>query len=220
MSIKYIEQQVKMNPFWNNAIREDNLAALTLETAYQDNRAALSIAEMTNLFKGVVRTQNIPGDIAEVGVYKGGGSKIIARARQTDKHLYLFDSFEGLPEVSTQDPGLEVGQMAVSFENVQDYLQEIPNKTFIKGMFPQTAELLPSQEMKFSFVHLDMDTYQSTLEGLKYFYPRMSKGGFILMHDYNSISCRGVQKAVDEFFFDKPDPLIELFHTQILCVKF
>lgn len=45
-----------------------------------------------------------------------------------------------------------------------------------------------------------MDLYQPTIEGLKFFYPRMSSGGIILVHDYNNVRWPGVSKAVNEFF--------------------
>ena len=71
---------------------------------------------------------------------------------------------------------------------------------------------------KFSFVHLDVDLYKSTLDCLKYFYPRVSRGGVIISHDYPNSD--GVNKAFDEFFQDKPEIIIEPFATgQCLIVK-
>ena len=63
-------------------------------------------------------------------------------------------------------------------------------------------------DKKFSFVHLDVDIYTSTLEALKFFYPRINRGGAILSHDYPG--AVGVKKAFDEFFEDKPEIVIEL----------
>jgi hypothetical protein len=71
--------------------------------------------------------------------------------------------------------------------------------------------------LSFSFVHLDVDLYQSTLSGLEWFYPRLNRGGVLISHDYTI--AKGVRKAFDEFFIDKPECLIELSGSQVAFVK-
>jgi hypothetical protein len=61
-----------------------------------------------------------------------------------------------------------------------------------------------------------VDLYKTTLDALEFFYPRMNPGGVIMSHDY--IRC-GVKKAFDEFFKDKPEPIIQLIDSQSLIVK-
>lgn len=85
---------------------------------------------------------------------------------------------------------------------------------FHPGVFQDTAT-----GESFSLVNLDVDTYRSTGTCLEYFYPRMVRGGCIISHDYRAESCPGVKLAIDEFFEDKPETLIELWHTQIVAVK-
>lgn len=157
--------------------------------------------EAYQIFMLVKKTAKVGGDIAEVGVYKGGSAKVICEAKG-NRSLHLFDTFEGLP-----DPW--------DFDAVQNYLRTYSNVYFYKGLFPATAE--PTKDKKFSFVHLDVDMYGSTLYCLVYFYPRMSHGGIIVSHDYSLIP--GVRKAVDEFFEDKPEAVIELSGNQCLIVK-
>lgn len=65
-----------------------------------------------------------------------------------------------------------------------------------KGFFPDTA--LNVKDF-FCYVHLDMDIYQSTMDGLKFFWPRMVEQGIIMIDDYYNDHCPGVKKAVDEF---------------------
>lgn len=65
-----------------------------------------------------------------------------------------------------------------------------------KGFFPDTAEDI---EDTFCFVHLDMDIYQSTMDGLQFFWPKMVEQGVIMLDDYHNDHCPGVKKAVDEF---------------------
>lgn len=175
--------------------------------------------EAYQIFMAAERTGKIKGDIAEVGVYKGGSSKLICAAKK-DKALHLFDTFEGIPEVSEIDKKVDntrffKGQFNAQFEEVKRYLSEFKNVYFYKGLFPETAK--PIKNKKFSFVNLDVDTHKSTKQCLEFFYPRMSRGGIILSHDY--ISAEGVKKAFDDFFKDKPEPIIEMSGLQCLVVK-
>ena len=175
----------------------------------------LSDVEAYQLFNTVKRAAKVNGDIAEVGVYKGGSAKIICEAKG-DKALHLFDTFDGLPDLCGVDDPKEFhkGQYSCSYDNVKLYLNEYSNVHFYKGLF-FVAD--PVQDKRFSFVHLDVDLYTSTLSCLKFFYPRMTLGGVIISHDYTSVA--GVRKAVDDFFKDKPEPIIDLTGSQCLIVK-
>lgn len=172
--------------------------------------------EAYHIYMTVKRTQKIPGDIAEVGVYMGGSAKIICSAKG-DKALHLFDTFEGLPKVDEIDmvwPFYE-GKFAASFEDVKKYLQDNTNVYFYKGIFPGTSD--PIKDTMFSMVNLDVDCYESTKQCLEFFYSRMNRGGIILSHDY--INTPGVRKAFDDFFEDKTEPVIETAGSQCLVVK-
>jgi len=166
----------------------------------------LAEVEAYQIYMTVKRTAAIKGDIAEVGVFKGSSAKLICEAKG-EKTLHLFDTFEGLPEVGEFDDTKEFwkGRFEVLFDNVKNYLKAYPNVYFYKGLFPDTAG--PVTNKNFSFVHLDVDLYECTLNCLKFFYPRMSKGGIIISHDYHQ---PGVKKAFEEFFADKPEQPIEL----------
>lgn len=156
----------------------------------------------------VKKTEKINGDIAEVGTYMGGSSKIICEARVNNKSVHLFDTFEGLPVVGGKDNAeqFKKGDYLAPFEKVKNYLKQYPNVHFYKGLFPATAG--PVMQRKFSFVHLDVDLYESTLHSIGFFYPRMERGGAILSHDYPE--AEGVKRAFDEFFADKPEMVVEL----------
>jgi hypothetical protein len=179
-----------------------------------ERKMVLAYNEAYQIYAAVKATEKIKGDIAEVGVYKGGSSKLIAEAKGK-KTLHLFDTFEGIPDVKEIDDFYE-GQFDItSFDYVKDYLKKYPNIRLYKGVFPSTAR--PIQNKKFSFVHLDVDIYESTKDCLKFFYPRMSKGGIIISHDY--ITAAGVRNAFEEFFKNKPEPIVELSGSQCLIVK-
>ena len=186
-------------------IKDENIIAANKDEAYQ-------------IYISIKRTEKLKGSIAEVGVYKGGTAKLICEVKGK-KDLYLFDTFEGLPELSKihdePSPLLQKGKYAGSFESVKDYLKEYSNLYIYKGLFPKTSK--PIENKNFSFVNLDVDLYKSTMDCLKFFYPRMCIGGIIISHDYNTI--KGVRKAVDCFFEGKPETVIELSTTQCIIVK-
>lgn len=137
------------------------------------------------------------GNFAEVGVYKGGVAFFLAWNCKKDVHL--FDTFSGIPNaVEELDNHLNGDFADVDFDNVVLFeLKKCSDVIFHIGIFPSTAEDLEYE--KFSFVHLDGDTYQTTVDGLNFFFPRMVKGGIIILDDYNWDMCPGVNKAVDEF---------------------
>ena len=179
--------------------------------------------EAYQIFMGVQRTTKIKGAVAEVGVYKGGSAKLICEAKGS-KPLYLFDTFLGTPEVKKIDerPSAVVFAASLrelqtaSLEEAQANLRDCQDVYFYKGWFPHSADDRV-KNAKFSFVHLDVDGYESTLQSLQFFYSRLTRGGIIISHDY--IWIPGVRKAVDEFFRDKPEPVLELSGTQCLIVK-
>lgn len=134
----------------------------------------LHVNEAYQICMAVLRTEKINGDVAEVGVYKGGSAKLICETKG-NKTLHLFDTFEGIPKVDQVDESfVHKGQHAASQERVKNYLKKYNQVVFYPGVFPDTAK--PVYDKKFSFVNLDVDTYESTLNCLKFFYPRMNRG--------------------------------------------
>src|SRR3989344_3665215 len=122
-------------------------------------RMFLSIPEAFQIYLAVAKIKNISGDIAEVGVGEGGSAKLISEANDGNKTIHLFDTFEGLPEISGFDNPQKFFERkyAVSLDKVKDYLKNYVNIYFYKGIFPSTAE--PIENKKFSFIHLDADIY-------------------------------------------------------------
>ncbi len=180
----------------------------------RETEMLLSKNEAYQVFLGVRQTEKIEGDIAEVGVYKGGSAKVISEAKG-ERTLHLFDTFEGLPDVRDVDTFYCKGQYNASLDDVKNYLKKYRNVRFYKGMFPESADSVKNKS--FSFVNLDVDIYESTLNSLKFFYPRMSVGGMIISHDY--ANAAGVKKAFKEFFADRVEEIIELLGSQCLVVK-
>jgi len=189
----------------------------TLERVNQlksERPSLLSHGDICQIISAVQATRRVPGDLVEFGVAYGASARIIAEYGG-GRTVHLFDTFEGLPEPGPNDSDrFYKGSYGCSLESVQQYLSGLP-VAYYKGFFPQTAGSLG--DSMFSFVHLDVDLYESTLEGLRFFYPRLSRGGIILSHDYKSSA--GVDKAFEEFFADKPEPVVGLSGYQCLVVK-
>jgi hypothetical protein len=174
-----------------------------------------SDTEMFHIASLVLAAGKVEGDIAEVGVAYGATAKIISTFKG-NKELHLFDTFDGIPFVSDEDdPSIVIGDCKISLEVVQKNLEDEKNIRFYKGTFPITASSI--SDRKFALVHLDVDIYQSTKDALNFFYPRLNKGGILFCHDYSYY--KGVKKAVDEFFADKPEPVIALCESQCLTIK-
>ena len=145
----------------------------------------------------------VPGCFAEVGVWRGDTSRIL-RACAPDRRLLLFDSFEGFPDA---DQDTRFKDTSVDF--VLDKVGRSPLVQAVQGYIPGTFG--PFTNEQFALVVLDVDKYQPTKDGLEFFYPRLSPGGYIFFHDYNSPeSDWGVKRAVDEFMKDRPDSLIDI----------
>jgi hypothetical protein len=181
------------------------------------SRVLMTLREMLNLFRIVKKTENLNGDIAEVGVYRGGSAAILANFKG-NRALHLFDTFEGLPEVKDGKDILVKGEMQDTSEQmVIGLLNGISNYYIYKGIFPDTAG--PVKNKTFSVVHLDTDLYDATLSSLEFFYPRMEKDGVIITHDYNDILTPGVKMAFDEFFSNKIENIVEIWDTHAMVVK-
>lgn len=118
-----------------------------------------------------------------------------------NKKLHLFDTFEGMPEVDSSIDLHKKGDFQdTSIDSVKNYLSNYKDIYFYKGYFPASLAGTNCHTLTFSFVNLDVDIYESTKSCLEFFYSRLNTGGIILSHDYRSISCPGVKKAIDEFF--------------------
>jgi O-methyltransferase len=152
-----------------------------------------------------IKKEGIFGDIAECGIYKGITSKVLHEVF-SDRKLFLFDTFEGFDNRDSDS----VNDPRFKDTSVEAVLRRIgsTNNIFIrKGYFPDTSNGLENES--FAFVMVDFDKYEPTIEALKFFYPRLSKGGFIFVHDYNNAESNfACSKALDTFSKDIPEKII------------
>jgi O-methyltransferase len=145
---------------------------------------------------------NINGSIAELGVFRGEFAKILNEVFY-DRKLFLFDTFEGF---SKQDVIVERDR-EFSISNVTDFsntsidivlskMKHPGNCIIKKGYFPGTAKDINEQ---FAFVSIDTDLFIPIYSGLEFFYPRLVKGGYIFIHDYNNSRFKGAREAVRKY---------------------
>lgn len=168
---------------------------------YKNNMFDTRIATM-RLIADEIYENNIPGNVAELGVFKGEFSQYINESFH-DRYLYLFDTFEGfnIKDISVEKVNgfsdSRIGEFCNKDERLVLNKMKYPDHCIIKkGYFPESAS---DVDDTFVFVSLDVDLYNPIYEGLKFFYPKMSKGGYIMIHDYNSTRFHGVKKAVRAF---------------------
>ena len=155
-----------------------------------------------------IQTENIEGSMAEAGVYRGQTSKIIRRLAP-DRSYYLFDTFEGFPEQDLEPNQSDTRFNGTSVECVMKNIGTSDNIFIRKGYVPETFNGLENE--KFSFVLLDLDLYEPTMASLEFFYPRMTSGGYLMVHDYNNSESKwACKRSLDKFMEDKPENIIEI----------
>ena len=159
---------------------------------------------------------NISGDILEIGSYTGEGSTMVIASVMnkyaTDKILYLYDSFQGLPKLHEFDK-----TKAVVFEGMFSSPQNILEsnlsqyniqKNIYSGWISET--LLDSIPNKICYAHIDCDLYDPISFSLNAIYNRLTPGAICIIDDYNWPAFPGATKAVDEFMSNKPEKLVVL----------
>jgi len=182
-------------------------------------QSAIGAANINILLSTIDRTAQVPGDVAECGVFRGASLVPMAvhlRQVAPAKHLFGFDSFEGYDDSILIDVGMggppEANKRVGGFKGtscavVRDKLRLFGanNATVIPGNFRESLPQCAGRS--FSSVHLDCGIYVSYKECLEFFYPRLNPGGVILINDYGKPRWPGCTKAVDEFLQEKAEKL-------------
>lgn len=168
----------------------------------------VSYARLRGLYDATrhVIQNSVPGDFVECGVARGGSAALMAltlQQLQAERCLWLFDTFQGLPEPSQNDPDYKIanlytGSCMASTDEVLAALRclGIMNGLhLVPGLFNDTLPRTPMATI--SLLHVDGDWYESVKACLNSLYDRVSSGGVIQFDDYGHWA--GARKAVDEF---------------------
>jgi O-methyltransferase len=151
---------------------------------------------------------NIEGDVVELGCYVGESSKYIMKTLQEvgfKKQLYVYDSFEGLPNLSKYEEvsGWKPGTLKTTQEVFESNFKQnnLPLPVITKGWFKD----IPSDRLpqKISFAFLDGDFYESIYDSLLKVYDRVVDGGYICFHDYDRPDLPGVRAAITDFLKER-----------------
>ncbi len=176
----------------------------------------------------VVR-HNIPGDVVECGVWRGGSMQAAAmtliETGDTARQLHLYDTFEGMSTPTERDrrhdgrsaaellatSDRDAGVWAVAtLDDVQEALRETgyppENVHYHRGKVEETIPAVMPDRI--SILRLDTDWYESTRHELRHLYPRLAPGGVLLIDDYGW--WEGARQAVDEWLAESGIPLLLL----------
>ncbi len=174
-------------------------------------RTAAPADRLWILWQAVRNARDADAAAADIGTQEGGSAYFLASAFRTmlgrEVPVVAIDTFEGHPsEKISQNDGRrwfdrERPPEPVSFEDVVDYLSEFELVSVHKGEFTAVAPELPDQ--RYGVVHVDVNLYESTLDALRYFAPRLVRGGIVVIDDYDSPTCPGIRRAAEDFLAER-----------------
>jgi len=181
-------------------------------------------------------TLDVPGDICELGVFRGLGLMTWANLLESycigdrTKVVYGFDNWKGFGELSPEDGRQEEGVQKfrggfspeIYYEELNNAIRIfdadrfIPWKDRVKIIVGDIEETVPrfvkeNRGVRFSLIHFDCDLYKPTLAALDAIWPVLSRGGVMLFDEYSIHEWTGETQAVDEFFANKPKVRIKKF---------
>lgn len=164
------------------------------------------------------RLEGVPGETAELGVYRGQFARCINRLLPGRK-LHLFDSFSGFSPEECPEGAFQEAHRNTSMEQVRQILPHPEQVCFHPGFFPASVG---NFEGRFCLVSLDVDFGPSTLAGLRWFWPRLNPGGYLLLHDWGNPRLPQVARALNRFQEETGQtlpgvPLPDLGGTLVLC---
>jgi O-methyltransferase len=191
-----------------------------------EGQTYLHFDRLYTLWQAVQTMPSSARAIVEVGVYRGGSARFLAEAlrlqQRPDVVLFACDTFAGHTEVDegidgAHQPGVQFRR--VTARRVAKYLGTREQIRLIQGDIRETASTFAAKQA-FGLVHVDVDVFPITRFCLEFFGPRVVPGGAFIVDDYGTLTCRGVQKAVDEFATSNPHfRLLHLLTGQALLVR-
>jgi O-methyltransferase len=198
-------------PWFDSTARSE--FAVSLEAVRRSGPFMVSPDRAFVLFQWCRRSLHVEGDMAECGVYAGGTAELLAhclKQSQSPARLHLFDTFSGMPSTRPERDYHAGGDFAdTSLDFVRERLNDFQFCRFHQGWMPETFDQV-AHISAYSFVHVDVDIYDSAMECCRWFWPRLSVGGVMVFDDYGFYPYRfALRAAVDEYFrHQKAEPLV------------
>jgi O-methyltransferase len=202
-----------------------------------------TLERMYSLYQAVryIVKYNIPGNFVECGVWRGGSSMMIAltlaKLGQTDRQIYLYDTFEGMSEPTGDDVTFKGDAATILMKEAEANketsvwclatLDDVKanmaltgypaeNLHYVKGKVEDTIPaMLPQQNI--ALLRLDTDWYESTAHELEFLYPMLNHSGVLIIDDYGHWA--GCRRAVDEYFENTPILLNRIDYTGRIAIK-
>jgi hypothetical protein len=199
-----------------------------------------SVERMYALYEAIryVRAAEIPGDVVECGVWRGGSSMLAALTLAqlgVSRRLWLYDTFEGMPPPGLHDvrytgeraeESLDPTQRLAGVSNdwawaTRDDVESNMRSTGHEGLElveGKVEETIPAHAPDtIALLRLDTDWYESTHHELEHLYPRLAPGGVLIIDDYGH--WQGARRAVDAYFRERPILLNRIDYTGRIAVK-
>jgi O-methyltransferase len=180
----------------------------------------LSDAAALQILIAVRAARRLDGAMAEAGVFRGGSARLICHAKG-DAPLHLFDVFETLqasaasPECNDEASVRQhFGAVHARQAEVEALLAPVTGVRSHAGVFPDTAGAVA--DLRFAFVHLDLDLPGATRAALDFFHPRLLPGAILIGDDY---ADREVRDVFGSFFAGRADTVVELPWGQVMIVR-
>lgn len=177
-------------------------------TVIRQKKTTLDYDRLYMLYQAIWNVRRFAGEaasIAEVGVFRGGGTYFLAaladRLFEKKPRIHAFDTFDGHHSVDISpevDGPHQAGKFSdTSFVEVQGYLSAFKNVIIHQGRFQDRCTAIQGET--FCFAHIDVDIYAVTKDCLNFFADRVIVGGMIIVDDYGYKTCEGAKLAVDQF---------------------
>lgn len=221
--------------FTNIDIENDKIFLKLLNECRPYTMTSLQRLYSLNQAVNYISKNNISGDFVECGVWRGGSSMMSALTLLENKdmarHLYLYDTFEGMSEPTEKDVSM-VGDLAentwqgrdkcdADLNDVQTNMKKtnypFSKINFVQGKVEETIpKTIPSS---IALLRLDTDWYESTYHELVHLFPKLVKGGVLIIDDYGH--WQGARKAVDQYFAEQKIPILlnRIDYTGRIAIK-
>lgn len=196
-----------------------------------DAETMVGVKRLENLHECIVNVlkHNVPGDVIETGVWRGGSCilmrGILKAYGDTGRTVWVADSFEGLPPPRPGEYPADTGSdlheksesLAISIEQVKENFARYglldDQVRFLKGWFRDSLPTAPIERL--AVLRLDGDMYESTMDGLRHLYPKVSVGGYVIVDDYGAVpACK---QAIHDYRNEHgiTDPIHEIDWTGV-----